>query len=228
MPHLPIRNSLSQNPVFVTSRALTVNRLHWPASITGSDDDFNTSRAHRLIPRLGRLRPSLTGGASRQPRHAHRRMRRISRDRSRRCKFSFANETSPNVRLSISGLKANTAQASESPVNYVLVIRPDGGEVWPQGQSFTSSGAPKPPARTTSSHAAGNPTPVLNIASNLVIGTTEGNAELGHPDQRLSPNTNYLMRVTKVSPSLTDTSNATFTITAPVQQLLRERQHHRR
>src|SRR5258708_17145354 len=62
----------------------------------------------------------------------------------------------------------------------------------------------------------GSPPPVRNLGSNLWMGPTEGTLSWAIPTKGLSPKTNYQMRATKVSPSLTDTSNATFTITAPV------------
>jgi hypothetical protein len=49
---------------------------------------------------------------------------------------SFANEPVPNGGFINLGAYGNTSQASLSPAQYVLVMRPDGGETWPAGQSF--------------------------------------------------------------------------------------------
>ena len=49
---------------------------------------------------------------------------------------SFANEPAPSGNFIDLGTYGNTGQASLSPAQYVLVLRPYGGEVWPPGQSF--------------------------------------------------------------------------------------------
>ncbi len=50
--------------------------------------------------------------------------------------FEFAVEPAPNGNFINIGAYGNTAQASKSPLEYTLVLRPDGGEVWPAGQTF--------------------------------------------------------------------------------------------
>ncbi len=50
---------------------------------------------------------------------------------------SFVFEPQPNGSFINLGSYGNSEQASKSPLEYVLVTRPDGGEVWPQDQSFT-------------------------------------------------------------------------------------------
>jgi parallel beta-helix repeat protein len=49
---------------------------------------------------------------------------------------SFANEPAPNGGYVNLGAYGNTAQASKSPVDYLMITRPDGGEVWPADQTF--------------------------------------------------------------------------------------------
>jgi autotransporter-associated beta strand protein/parallel beta-helix repeat protein len=49
---------------------------------------------------------------------------------------SLANEPAPNGNYINLGAYGNTPQASKSPAQYVLVLRPAGGEVWPAGQTF--------------------------------------------------------------------------------------------
>src|SRR5262249_25410092 len=46
------------------------------------------------------------------------------------------NEPAPNGRFVDLGAYGNTAQASQSPAEYMLVTRPDGGETWPGKQTF--------------------------------------------------------------------------------------------
>jgi parallel beta-helix repeat protein len=48
----------------------------------------------------------------------------------------YANEPLPNGSYINLGAYGNTDQASTSPAEYVLVTRPDGGEVWPADQTF--------------------------------------------------------------------------------------------
>jgi len=133
-------------------------------------------------------------------------MRRISRDRSRDASFSFANETSPNGSLSIS-VEGNTAQAFRKSGELRPGHPPRWREVWPQGQSFNIKWRSEAAGRTTSISCSREPHSLLNIASNLVIGTTEGTLSWAIPTTA-SREYELLMRVTKVSPSLTDTSNA--------------------
>lgn len=49
---------------------------------------------------------------------------------------SFSNEPAPNGGYVNIGAYGNTNEASKSPQSYVLVTKPGGGEVWPQGQTF--------------------------------------------------------------------------------------------
>ena len=48
----------------------------------------------------------------------------------------YANEPVPNGGYRNLGAYGNTAQASTSPAEFVMVTRPDGGEVWPAEQTF--------------------------------------------------------------------------------------------
>ena len=64
---------------------------------------------------------------------------------------SFANEPTPNGGYIDIGAFGNTSQASLSLADYLLVTTPDGGEVWPAGQTF--------PIRWRSSDLANSPAP---------------------------------------------------------------------
>ena len=50
--------------------------------------------------------------------------------------FGFANEPLPNGGFINQGAYGNSVLASKSPTQFVLVIAPDGGEVWLQNQAF--------------------------------------------------------------------------------------------
>ena len=46
----------------------------------------------------------------------------------------YSNEPAPNGGFINLGSDGNTDQASPSPSDYVLVLKPHGGEVWPESQ----------------------------------------------------------------------------------------------
>jgi hypothetical protein len=52
---------------------------------------------------------------------------------------SFAEELSPNGAYINLGAYGNTDQASHSPLQYILVANPNGGEFWPVNQTFPIS-----------------------------------------------------------------------------------------
>ena len=86
--------------------------------------------------------------------------------------YAYSNEPPPNGSFINLGFEGNTSQASLSPVHYVTVITPNGGNLWPEGQVFTirwrsdSSGS-----YNINLLVVGSSTPVLSIASNLAIST---------------------------------------------------------
>jgi parallel beta-helix repeat protein len=49
---------------------------------------------------------------------------------------SYVNEPAPSGGYVNLGSDGNTDQASKSPASYLFVTKPDGGEVWPAGQTF--------------------------------------------------------------------------------------------
>ncbi|HZL38153.1 MAG TPA: right-handed parallel beta-helix repeat-containing protein, partial [Tepidisphaeraceae bacterium] len=211
------QNSLSQNPLFVNPAGAD-GQLGFVGGVDrGTDDDLHLQSATASF-HGGSLSPILVGGvpvanpgtptadASQSP--------AIDRGDG---SFGFANEPAPNGSFINLGFEGNTPQASESPVHYVLVVRPDGGEVWPQGQSFNIRWR-SDSAGTYNVDLLQNGSVVLNIATGLSITGTEGTYAWMIPTAGLTPGTNYVIRVTKTSsnPTLNDSSNAIFAITAPV------------
>ena len=84
---------------------------------------------------------------------------------------SFSNEQQPNggyVNLVAYG---NTSQASESPLHYVLITTPAGGETWPEEQTFSIDWRFDPSSPTDSVTIdllpADGTTPLLTIASGV-------------------------------------------------------------
>ena len=124
----------------------------------------------------------------------------------------FANEPAFNGNYVNIGAYGNTEQASKSPTQYVLVTRPDGGETWPQDQSFTIRWRSHDLTGTVDIDLMeqGNGTPVLSIAT--------GEANDGEFDwlvpQSVTPGTNYEIRISRGA--IVDSSDDVFSITAPI------------
>ena len=116
---------------------------------------------------------------------------------------SFANEPTPSGGYINIGAFGDTAQASRSPTQYLLVTAPgSGGEVWPQQQTFNITwrfdlapvnGLP-PPAGTVDINLlqVGSSTPVLSIAKR---GAKQRAilVDVAHP---ITPGSNYIVQVT--------------------------------
>lgn len=126
---------------------------------------------------------------------------------------SFANEPTPNGGFINLGAYGNTAQASLSPAQYVLVMNPDGSETWPAGQSF--------PIRWRSHDFTGNVKIDLLDSSGVVFtGITASTANSGSYTWSIpaafTPG-NYRIRVARLDAgSAVDVSNGLFSIPAPV------------
>ena len=131
-------NSLAQNPQFVDPDGAD-NLLGWVSALNdGSDDDFHEQSLYgsfhggALAPVLNAATglpvfptATLTVDAAQSP----------AIDRGNAAD-SITNEPAPNGGYINLGAYGNTAQASKSPTEYVLVTKPDGGEVWPASQTF--------------------------------------------------------------------------------------------
>ena len=130
---------------------------------------------------------------------------------------AFSAEPAPNGGFINIGAYGGTNQASISPVEYVTVTTPDGGEVWPQSQVF--------PIRWRSHNTSstytidllrnGNATPVATIATNA---PSTGVFNWTIPGT-IPAASDYLIRVSRNdNPSLADVSNAPFSISTPINR----------
>ena len=124
-------------------------------------------------------------------------------------------EPTPNGNFVNLGTFGGTAQASLSPLHYVLVTGPDGGEIWPASQTFpirwrTEDLNPNSPVDTATVDLLKAGVLVQTLAANIPdTGLFQWAIPAG-----TTPGTDYSIRVTRGVD--VDTSNANFTITAPV------------
>jgi parallel beta-helix repeat protein len=191
------QNSLSQNPLFVS-----VSDFH-EQSLYGSF--HGGSLAPTLNSTTGLPQPApgtLTVDTAQSP--------AIDRGDA---SDSFANEPTPNGGFINVGAYGNTGQASISPAQYVLVMRPDGGETWPAGQSF--------PIRWRSHNFTGNVKIELldstGALSTVISASTANSGSFTWNIPAAFTPGNYRIRVTRLDAgSVADTSNALFSIPAPV------------
>ena len=136
--------SLAQDPDFVNPLGPDGQLGYVSATQDGRDDDFHVKsnatdgsdpgsyHGGALAPVLdasGHLPEPLTGTWTVDASHSPCIDRGYDLD-------SFANEPAPDGGYINLGAYGNTVQASTSPSEYVLVTKPDGGEVWPAEQSF--------------------------------------------------------------------------------------------
>ncbi|HEY6563658.1 MAG TPA: right-handed parallel beta-helix repeat-containing protein, partial [Pirellulaceae bacterium] len=125
----------------------------------------------------------------------------------------FGNEISPNGGFINLGAYGNTGQASLSPSQYVTVMRPDSGELWPAGQSFAIRWRSHDPAGDVRLE-------LLDANSALVqtiVATTPNDGEFSWSIPAGLTPSGYKIRVARLDAGMaTDTSNGTFTTTAPV------------
>ncbi len=213
------QNSLQQPPLFVdVDGADGVLGYSFGTSINyGDDDDFHLQSLHgsfhggslapRLSPITGLPIPqvgALTIDAASSP----------AIDRGGTADVPV-NEPANNGGYVNLGTYGNTSQASKSPSAYVMVTRPDGGDIWPAGQTF--------PIRWRSNGFSGNVSVELwrasgSAAAAVVVEDTLNDGEyLWTIPNALSPASDYEIRIYATSnPALIDTSNFNFEITPPV------------
>ena len=131
---------------------------------------------------------------------------------------SFANEPSPNGGFINLGAFGNTAQASESFIPYVLVLRPNGGETLVEGETATLYWRSEDTNGTanldlmTRSPMDGSLTFVTNIATNA---PNSGSYSWLIPSS-IAPGGNYVLRVTRNTPSAIGYSAAPFAISGSI------------
>ncbi|MBI84895.1 MAG: hypothetical protein CMJ81_17005, partial [Planctomycetaceae bacterium] len=124
----------------------------------------------------------------------------------------FASEPASNGGFINLGAFGDTSQASKSPLEYVLVTRPDGGEVWPANRTFTVGWRSHVFTGTVDIELiqVGIPDPVLLIADDTA---NDGEFVWLIPDT-VPPADNYFIRVSQSGSN--DVSNTAFSITAPI------------
>ncbi len=131
---------------------------------------------------------------------------------------SFAAEPKPNGGYINIGAYSGTNQASISPARYVTVISPDGGEVWPQGQTFAVRWRSKYDNVANGTFKielvqGQNLTPILTIAS---AASAAGTFNWTIP-AALPVGNDYRVRVTRNDfPTIFDESDSSLQITVPI------------
>ena len=210
-------NSLANDPLFVDMDGAD-NVLGYVAGSTdGRDDDFHLQSPFGSL-HGGSLAPvrsvatglpvfpvgSLTNDASLSP----------AMDRGAPTD-PFANEPAPNGGFVNIGAHGNTAQASLSPAQLLLMFDPNGGEIIAQGSTF--------PIRWRANGFAGNvKLEVSSVGATgpfQVLANNEANDGVYNwlVDAGSFPaSTNYFLRISSVDqPAVTDVSDAAFEVAAP-------------
>ncbi len=130
-------NSFSQDPRFVDRRGGDGLLGYVDADHDGRDDDFHLMSRHGRF--TGSFAPVLDAATglpvlltSSERIDA---LQSAAIDRGDDA-YVYVNEPAPNGSFVNLGGYGNTVQASKSPLEYVLVTSPDGGEVWPAEQTF--------------------------------------------------------------------------------------------
>jgi Ca2+-binding RTX toxin-like protein len=187
----------------------------------GRDDDFHLqSDAGRFTGALAPVRDAVTGlpvylpvtewtDAVRSP----------AIDRGDPA-FGFGNEPLPNGGFVNLGVYGNTVLGSKSPAQYVLVAKPDGGEVWPANRTFDvrwrSDILESGPTGTQVDIALvrdSDPGFSWPVADDVL---NSGTYAWTIPDT-IEPHDDYRIRITRTdAPALTDQSDGAFSITAPI------------
>ncbi|MFN5531223.1 MAG: right-handed parallel beta-helix repeat-containing protein, partial [Planctomycetaceae bacterium] len=212
-------NSLASDPLFV-SPAGPDGILGYSATATtdfGSDDDFHEQSDYGSFHggSLAPIRDTVTGLPVTAPgAWINDALRSPTIDRGR-AGDPYVNEPSGNGGYLNLGAYGNTPQASKSPAEYVLVTRPDGGEVWPARQTF--------PIRWRSHDNLGNvhielwQTGGTTAVSRIATDTPNDGEFLWQIPTTITPGTDYRIRVIRTdNQALLDQSNSNFEITPPI------------
>jgi hypothetical protein len=212
-------NSLSLDPRFVnTARADGI--LGWGQISDGSDDNFHIQSLYGSVKGAASGYPTPSGtpvvsGGTGLPYFP---AGTVSADAAQSPAIDrgsatdgFANEPAPNGSFVNLGWDGNTPLASLSPSQYVLVIKPAGGETWPIGQTFPICWRSQDTAGTVTIDLlrVGNPTPVLTVAAGVA---NSGQYNWSIPGN-LAPASDYLIRVTRADlPGVPGVSTAPFSV----------------
>jgi hypothetical protein len=216
-------NSLSTDPVFVNPAGVDGILGYGGPANDGRDDDFHPQSEQGSV-HGGALAPvastatglpvasaaTLTPDSNESP----------TIDRGAETD-PYSNEPAPNGGFVNLGNYGNSAQAALSPTSYLLLLKPDGGEVWPEGQTFPirwrtqdlSTGGSSSTVTITllQKQDGGGPATVLTIAT---AAPNTGELDWTVPIT-LTPGSTYLIQVTRDdngNPS--DASLEPFTIAA--------------
>ncbi|MEX0742315.1 MAG: right-handed parallel beta-helix repeat-containing protein, partial [Phycisphaeraceae bacterium] len=125
-----------------------------------------------------------------------------------------SNEPTPNGGYINLGAYGNSEQASQSLDAYLLLMRPDGGESWPQEQTFTIDWRSHDTASNISIE-------LLDDQANVVHTIADNIADAGSHDWTVSDAVDtgqYVLRVTRHDGSISVTTADVITITDPVTQ----------
>jgi parallel beta-helix repeat protein len=208
------QNSLAQDPLLVDIDGADDVLGYTPVN-TGFDDDFHVQSLYgsfhggSLAPVLNPVTglpvfptATLTVDAAQSP--------AIDRGAA---SDPFGNEPAANGGFVNLGSYGNTAQASLSPTEYITVMRPDGGEIWPAGQSFA--------IRWRSHDFVGDAKLELldSVGSvhTTIAATTPNDGEFTWAIPTGQTPGNYSIRVTRLDAGMqSDTSNGLFLVPAPV------------
>ncbi|MEX0330647.1 MAG: right-handed parallel beta-helix repeat-containing protein [Puniceicoccaceae bacterium] len=210
-------NSLAIDPLFIDVDGAD-NKLGYASpEEDGRDDNFHLQSTEGSI-RNGSLAPVIDAGSGLPVVLQSFRVTDASQspgiDRGD-ATYSFDLEPSPNGNFINIGAFGNTELASLSPVAYVLVTSPNGGETWPIEQTFTIEW------RSQDFNGSvdillmqeGNPTPVATIAS-----ATENDGSYDWAlTNSLTPAENYRIEVVRNDdPSVSGQSLNVFAISEPI------------
>lgn len=213
-------NSQQGDPLFVDPVGADGMLGYVDAGRDGRDDDFHlqsTAGSYHgggLAPALNPLTdlPEALPGA-----YVVDAAQSLAIDRGR-AGDSFANEPANNGGFVNQGAFGNTQQASKSPVNYVRVISPNGGEIWPLAQSFDIRWRTQNISDTfdidlLQESSPGVFTPVQKIKDDYVMTSNEGRVPwIVSLPGGFSPGDNYRIQVTRNAAGTSDRGDANFTI----------------
>lgn len=125
---------------------------------------------------------------------------------------AYGGEPSPNGGYVNIGAFGNTAQASISPVEYVLVTKADGGEAWVMGQPFTIRWRSHDKQGTVDLELVRDGDPGYSFV--IATDTPNDGEFIWTPPTNLAPSGDYRIRVRRGG--LTDASDGVFSLSAPV------------
>lgn len=214
-------NSLSDDPLFVDVDGNDNTLGYVSAANDGRDDDFHvTSSIGRFTGSLAPVRDDVTGlpvylpvsefiDAVQSPAIDH-------GDES----TPFDNEPVTNGGYVNLGAYGNTAQASKSPAEFLIVVAPNGDEAWPIGRTFDIT--------WRSTQLSGEPSGFVDIDlirdgdAAFVLPLVTSEMSLGKYQwlvpASVVPAEDYRIRVTRsdITAGLADQSDSAFEITLPI------------